>query len=638
MQATYRELVRLPPCSDLDCTNLGIAWLELGDPQNANRELQRALTVNPNLAAARSNLGIAYQRAGQLEQAILEYRQALQLQPALADAHSNLGAALWRLGQIDEALQHFLEALRQNPGAAEALLNLGYVAQEQLRLAEAIGYYRQAVALRPQSASGHAALGQAWRLTGQLTAAIAEFQPASSLEPDNPEYLVDLIYTRQLAADWAGIEDQTRRTIEMVSAAIDRGRSDCVRPFKFLVLPLATTGVQQRQVTRRFALQHFQALENIGQSRPRPSTRAPSRIRVAYLSADFREHPVGNTLVQLFELHGREQFEITAYSYGVDDDSLTRQRISLAAEHFVDIRDWPHARAADRIAADGIDILVDLTDYTSHSRTEIPALRHVPIQVSYWGYAGAMWASFIDYILVDDFIVPPASQPDFSEKRWPLPGCYMPHDTARPIASTPSREASGLPKDGFVFCIFKNGPKITPPIFTVWMNVLKAVPGSVLWLLEGKAPLPENLRKEAEARGMAADRLVFAPRVPLPEYLAQHRCADLFLDTPVYNSHTSACDALYAGLPLVTVAGQTFASRVAGSLLNTLGLPELITHDLEEYFTLALTLAQSPAPLAELRQRLTAARETSPFFDPHHLPRKLEAAWQAMFRAHGLSP
>ncbi|MBS0266222.1 MAG: tetratricopeptide repeat protein [Planctomycetes bacterium] len=630
LQATYRDMVRLPPRSDHDCTNLGIAWLELGDPHHAIQELQRALSVNPNLAAAHSNLGIAWQRAGQLDNAIRAYRQALTLQPSLADAHSNLGAALWRLGQIESALSHFQTAIQLNPRAADAYLNLGHIAQEQLRLADAIACYRQAVALRPQAASGHAALGQAWRVTGQLTEAIAAYQSAVNLEPDNSEYLVDLIHTRQLAADWRGIEDQTRRAIELVRTRIEQGRSDCVRPFSFLVLPLATTGAQQLQVTRHFTNEHFLAHTQIGQSRVRPAVRTPGRIRVGYLSVDFREHPVGASLVQLFELHNRERFEITAYSYGVDDGSPTRQRISRAAEHFVDLRNWSHSQAADRIAADDIDILVDLTGYTSHSRTEILALRPAPLQVSYWGYAGTMGASFIDSILVDNFIAPAASHPDFAEKLWPLPGCYLPHDTARPIASTPTRAACGLPADGFVFCCFNNGAKITPAIFSVWMKLLQAVPGSVLWLLEGKAPLADNLRKEAEARGVSGQRLVFAPRAPRPEYLAQHRCADLFLDTPVYNSHTSACDALYAGLPLLTVAGATFASRVAGSLLTTLGLTELITHDLDEYLALALSLANDRARLDQLRHKLYTARESSPFFAPQHLTQKLEAAFAAM--------
>ena len=286
----------------------------------------------------------------------------------------------------------------------------------------------------------------------------------------------------------------------------------------------------------------------------------------------------------------------------------------------------------ERIAADGVDILVDLKGYTQDARTQILAFRPAPIQVNYLGYPGTMGAPFMDYILVDDFVVPPDQQPFFTEKLVHLPGCYQVNDSQREISpQTPSRAECGLPEKGFVFCCFNNSYKITPEMFDVWMGLLKAVPGSVLWLLEGNRFVPANLCREAEARGVAAERLVFAPRKPLPEHLARHRLADLFLDTFPVNAHTTASDALWAGCPVLTLAGETFVSRVAGSLLRTVGLPELVTTSLEDYQAMALRLARDPELLAHVRARLEANRKNCPLFDGGQFARNLEKAYATMW-------
>jgi predicted O-linked N-acetylglucosamine transferase (SPINDLY family) len=299
------------------------------------------------------------------------------------------------------------------------------------------------------------------------------------------------------------------------------------------------------------------------------------------------------------------------------------------------VRAASSAEAARRIHADGVDILVDLKGYTGNSRTPILALRPAPIQVNYLGYPGTMGAPFMDYILVDDFIVPPEQQPFFAERLVHLPGCYQVNDSRREIASrTPSRAECGLPDEGFVFCCFNNSYKITPEVFDVWMGLLKVVAGSVLWLLEGNRLVPENLRREAEARGVAAQRLVFAPRRPLAEHLARHRLAGLFLDTFPVNAHTTASDALWTGCPLLTIAGETFVSRVAGSLLRAIGLPELITAGLDAYRELALRLARDRDLLAELRARLEANLRSSPLFDAAKFARGIEKAYLTMWEIH----
>jgi predicted O-linked N-acetylglucosamine transferase (SPINDLY family) len=360
-----------------------------------------------------------------------------------------------------------------------------------------------------------------------------------------------------------------------------------------------------------------------------------SRITLGYLSADFHAHATAYLIAELFEKHDRERFAVVGYSYGPDDGSSTRRRLVKALDRFVELKDVSFGDSAQRIAADGVDILVDLKGYTGNARTQILALRPAPIQVNYLGYPGTMGAPFMDYILVDDFIVPLEQQPFFTEKLVHLPGCYQVNDGQRAISPhTPSRAACALPEEGFVFCSFNNNYKITPEMFGVWMELMKAVPGSVLWLLEGNRFAPANLRREAESRGVAAQRLVFAPRRSLADHLARYRLADLFLDTFPCNAHTTASDALWVGCPVLTLAGQTFVSRVAGSLLRSLGLPELITTSLDEYFDVALRLARDANWLAELRVRLAANRTTSRLFDAEQFARDLEQAYVTMWQIH----
>jgi protein O-GlcNAc transferase len=362
----------------------------------------------------------------------------------------------------------------------------------------------------------------------------------------------------------------------------------------------------------------------------RPATLKP-KLTIGYLSADFHEHATAYLVTELLEKHDRERFTVVGYSFGPDDSSPIRRRVVDACDRFVDVQADSFAQSAERISADEVDILVDLKGYTQFARSQILALRPAPIQVNYLGYPGTMGAPFMDYILVDDFIVPADQQPFFTERLVHLPGCYQVNDSRRAIAArTPSREECELPETGFVFCSFNNSYKITPAMFDVWMELLNEVPGSVLWLLEGNPFVPANLRLEAEARGVPGERLVFAPRLSLAEHLARHRLADLFLDTFPYNAHTTASDSLWVGCPVLTRSGATFASRVAGSLLRTIGLPELIATGFDGYRELALCLARDPDRLSVLRARLESNRRISPLFDGGQFARNVERAYLTM--------
>ncbi len=357
-----------------------------------------------------------------------------------------------------------------------------------------------------------------------------------------------------------------------------------------------------------------------------------SRLRLGYLSAELRTHPIPCLVAQLFEEHDRSCFEVFAFSYGDDDGTPMRRRLEQAFDGFFDVRGLSDEAIARRIREQEIDIMVDLTGHTAGSRLEILASRPAPVQLHYIGHPGTLGADFIDYLIVDPFVVPAEEQQHYSEALVYLSQCYQANDRKRIARRSPTHRAeAGLPADGFVFCCFNQTYKITPPCFDVWMRLLHAVPGSVLWLLADNRWAEDNLRREAAARGVSPERLVFAPRLAAPEHLARHRLADLFLDTFPYNAHTTASDALWMGLPVLTCAGRGFASRVAGSLLHAVGLPELVTHDLAEYERLALTLARDPARLVALRRHLDAVRTTAPLFDIDRTRREIEQAYQQMW-------
>ena len=355
-------------------------------------------------------------------------------------------------------------------------------------------------------------------------------------------------------------------------------------------------------------------------------------MRLAYLSADYREHATAYLAAGLFERHDRSRFEVIGVSYGPDDHSPMRQRLMRGFDRFVDVQSRGDEETARLLREMEVDIAIDLKGYTTGARPEILSYRPAPVQVSYLGFPGTMAAPFIDYIIADRWVLPEADRPYYAEQVVYLPDSYQVNDAARAIAgNVPTRAEAGLQQDAFVFCCFNNSYKIMPPVFEVWMKLLREIPESLLWLLEDSREARRRLQHAAQASGVDPKRLVFAARVAPAEHLARHRLADLFLDTLPYNAHTTASDALWAGLPVLTCVGTTFAGRVAGSLLRAVGLPELVTHSLHDYETLALRLARAPALLADVRSRLARNRATAPLFDPERFRRHLEAAYLTMW-------
>ena len=628
--ASYRRALDLKPDFAEAHNNLGNALKDQGSLDQAVACCRRALELKPNFAEACNNLGAIFKEQERPDEAIACYRRAIEMKADFAEAHSNLGSLLNDQGRLAEAVACYRRALELKLDYAEVHVNLGVALSDQGKLADAVACYRRVLELKPDFAEAYNNLGGVFKDLGDFPESLACYRRAVELKPDYSAALSSLVYALQSLCRWDDLEALSRRVVEAVDRDADGRLDSPVSPFFFLALP--TTAEQQLRCAWRWLDHRLKAASGMGRKplRHRISEGKPKTI-LGYLSADFHAHATAYLIAELFERHDRRRFEVFAYSYGPDDGSPMRRRLIEGCDRFLDLKDVSFVDSAERIAADGVDILIDLKGHTKDARTEIMSLRPAPIQVNYLGYPGTMGASLVDYILVDDFIVPAEQQPQYAEKLVHLPGCYQVNDGRREISShTPSRAECGLPETGFVFCSFNNNYKITPEMFGVWIELLKAVPGSVLWLLEGNPYAPANLRREAETRHVAAQRLVFAPRLPLPEHLARHRLADLFLDTFPVNAHTTASDALWAGCPIVTLAGKTFVSRVAGSLLRAVGLAELTTTSLDDYYSLALRLAQDAASLGELRSRLAVNRDTSPLFDAGRFAWNLEEAYLTM--------
>ncbi|MEH3145642.1 MAG: tetratricopeptide repeat protein [Methylobacterium frigidaeris] len=593
-----RRLVATQPGAPDAYLELGRTLLSLGDAEAARGVYGDAVRAGAMDAVRLCRHGAAAFERGQEREGALIAAVAADLAPDDARVQTVHGYTLLEARQVPEALAAFLRATNLDPGYCAPFVNLGALHGEVQRVGESMQFYRRALALNP----------------------------------DMVEARHGLLDQRRHACEWRGIEEEDRAVTRLLERTGTR-----VAPFVRLA---ASAPPEELLRAGRVWAAGLRVPQGVALP---PFTVPPAgrRIRVGYLSFDFFYHATALLAIELFEHHDRERFEVFAYSYGPDDGTPMRRRLVAAFEHFVEVGHLSSEEAARRIRADEIDILVDLKGYTLRARTEITALRPAPVQVNYLGYPATMGAPFIDYIVADAFIAPFSSQAQFDERIVHLPGCYQPNDRRRRIAeAAPDRAAVGLPADGFVFCCFNNTYKITPAIFAVWMRLLAAVPDAVLWLFEGNAAARDNLQYEAGSAGIDPARLVFAPKLDSPEHLARLRLADLFLDTLPVNAHTTASDALWAGLPVLTWAGDALVGRVAGSLLHAIGLPELVTHSAGEYEALALALAQDRPRLAALRARLAANRDTSPLFDAARYTRNLEAAYRQMHarRCAGLPP
>ncbi len=621
-EAAYRRVISLNPGIAVVHNNLGTVLNDKGLLDQALAAFESALKLRTDYAEASYNRGTVLQRQAKLEEALAAYGRAIELRRDYADAINNGGIVLQELGRTGEAIDLHRRLIGLMPAHAGAYNNLGTALLAEGRHDEALAAFERALAERPDFPEAFYNLGNARRELGDLTGAIAAYREALRVRPDYADAFSQLMYHRALACEWDDYEADQEKLVDMVR----RG----VRVPPFYLLPTRASASDQLFCAHRWIKPIKPPREAVFRH---GASVASGRIRLGYLSGDFHQHATAQLMAELFECHNRDSFEVFAYSYGPDDHSPMRARLDSAFDRFVDIRVLSHRMAADLIHADKVDILVDLKGYTYHARPAISAYRPAPVQVNYLGYPATMGADFIDYIIVDPFVVPGSQRPFFSERLVHLPGSYQVNDRRRTVAKACAlRQDHGLPAEGLVLCSFNNSYKISPVFFDIWMRLLRSVPGSVLWLLEANQLVQGNLRFEAEKRGVDPGRLVFAPLVPSAEHLGRHRHADLFLDTLPCNAHTTASDALWAGLPVLTCSGDTFAGRVAGSLLMAIGMPELVTGSLEEYEQTALALARDPQRLIALRQKLEKNRETSALFDLPKLTGNIEAAYARMWQ------
>ena len=625
-------------------SNQALALKAAGRLEDAIKTLQHALTLAPDDLEIHYNLGNAYAEHLQFEGAARCYRKILQVCPqdedlkqALCHALQALGNEYQQTGQYTKAESTYQEATCIIGNEASLYFNLGNAQRELGKPADAAKAYHKAIQLSPKDAEAFNNLGNVQRELGELATSIASYQKALDINPNLYHAKVHLVHQKQHICDWNGLDKEISDIRDWVSNAPEAQ----ISPFAFLSMP-NTTAHEQKQCANHWLKNRYTSAFNQGKSlafkHQTKQQTSPQKLRVGYLSADFRLHPLASLISELIELHDRNTFEVYAYSYGLNDKSPERKRLERAFDSFVDIRTLSTLDAATKINQDEIDILVDLTGFTQTSRSQIVALRPTPINVSWLGFPGTMGdldcEPLFDYILSDAFITPPSEANAYSEKLALLPRTYQPNDTKRPIGKAKSRIEYGLPESGIVFCCFNQTFKILPEVFDCWIRLLKQTPNSVLWLLECNQWAKANLIREAETLGINKDRLIFAPRLPMAEHLARQTCADLFLDTLPYNAHTTTSDALWMGLPVLTCAGDTFASRVAGSLLKAANLEELVTYTLEEYESKALALAKNPSEFTRIKAQLTKHNTGLSLFNTSQFAKDLECLYQSMWKAH----
>ena len=608
--------------------NLAVALSMAVRHDEAAKCYEQILQVNPRHLDARNNYAASLLASSRALDALQQYDQLIALSPASADGHNNRGMAFQHLQRFDEAIRDYDKAIALRPDFPQAFVNRGNVLVSLRRPDDALASYRKAVALKPDFADAYNNIGNIYCDRGNYEEALEAYNQALARQVDDSEARSMRLYAKMHLCDWSDFKSECSSVI----LSIKRGAS--VYPFTILAFSFSLD--EQLRCARLFSKRYPLS------ARPfwRGETYSHDRIRVAYVSTDFRQHAVASILAGMFEDHDKSKFEVTAISIGPDDGSEMRQRLQRTFEHFVDARKLSDDEIASRIREAEIDILIDLNGYTAGARFGIFAHRAAPLQVGYLG--GTRGTNYIDYLVADRTIVTSAQRPYYAEKIIYLPDSFQPADDKRVVSDKLySRAELGLPEEGFVFCCFNNSYKIVPRNFDSWMRILKRIEGSVLWLREDKVVASVNLRKEAEARGVAGERLVFAQRMPsMEEHLGRHRSADLFLDTTPFNAHTTADDALWAGLPVLTQIGETLPGRVGASLLRAIGLPEMIVETEEGYEKIAIELARDLAKLGAIKAKLARNRLATPLFNTALFTRHMEGAYQAIFRRwqEGLAP
>ncbi len=606
-------------------------WIERGNALTGARRYSEALSsydkaleVRPNYVEAWENRGRALMLLERHSEALTDFDKVLAADPRSVAAWTGRGNALGELRRDGEALAAFGRALRGRPDSVGALLGRGYVLLRLMRYEEAIADYNRALAIAPDSVQ--ALINRAAGLfeLKRLDEAIRDYERALALNPDIPFARGNLAYYKLHACDWRHLEEERNA----ISEGLRAGKS-IVSPF--VSVALSPSAEEQSRSAHVWIADKYPPAPPLW----RGEIYRHDRMRIAYLSADFNAHATAHLMSGVFEHHDRQRFETIAISYGPDDESGMRTRLQTAFDRFIDVRTKSDFEIAALLRQLEVNIAIDLKGLTKDARSGILSHRPAPIQTHYLGYPGTMGAPFMDYIIADGIVIPEDQRRFYTEQVVYLPDTYQCNDGARDdTGPAKARAEYGLPETGFVFCCFNNNFKILPDLFKIWMRLLARVDGAVLWLMADNANAARNLAQAASEHGIAPDRLIFAPRIGVADHLARHRAADLFLDTLPYGAHTTASDALWAGLPVITCLGSTFAGRVGASLLSAIGLPELVARSLEEYEALVLKLVRDPAALAAIKEKLARNRDTHALFDTSRFTRNLEAALITMWERH----
>jgi predicted O-linked N-acetylglucosamine transferase (SPINDLY family) len=629
--ASYDKAIALTPGYSEAYNNRGNALSDLKRHAEALASYDKAIALKQDYTDAYNNRGNALRDLKRHVEALASYNKAIALKPDYADAHYNRGNALSELKRHAEALASYDKAIALKPDYADAYINRGNALRALKRQAEAIASYDKAIALKPDCAGAYNNRGNALRDLTRHAEALASYNKAVGLQPDFEFLLGALIHTKMMICDWSGFETQIAQLVDKINHL-----EKVSEPFP--ILAITNSPELQRKAAEIYARARYplnNALPKIAKRHRR------NKIRIGYFSADFRNHPGAYSMVEMLERHDHTKFEIIGFSFSPESEFELKSRLEPAFDKFIDVNSYTDTDVAQLARNMEIDIAIDRNGFTTYCRPNIFASRPAPLQISYKAYPGTMGTDYIDYLIADPIVVPADQRRNYSEKIAYLPNSYQVYDTKRRISDKAfTRAEMGLPREGFVFCCFNNNYKITPGVFDCWMGILKQIDGSVLWLLEDNAKATSNLQKAAEIRAVDPARIIFAKRMPLPDHLARHRLADLFLDTLPYNAHTTASDALWAGTPVLTRIGETFAGRVAASLLNAIGLPELITTTPQAYETLAIELASNPEKLAAIKHKLADNRLTTPLFDTQLFTKHIEGAYTAMYERYqaGLAP
>ena len=605
--------------------NQALEALRNSSLETAELYLQQALSLEANNPHVLRLMGVVAAQSAEYEKAIKYFLATIHVAPEFAVAYSNLGNVYAKLRQFDQALSAYEQAARLDSQDAETWSNAGVVFFELKRYEEALGLYDKALAIDPNYAEALCNKGNALDELKRYEEAISCYEQALSLNPNIDWAAGVWMYLKLKVSAWENLEGN----IQVLLAKVAAGEK-VSNPFPLLAM--SDDPMIHRQASAIYAHDQFPVNPALGLTPKHPKG---EKIRIGYYSADFHNHATGYLLAELIELHDKKQFEFIGISFGPSQGDAMRTRLEKSFDQLIDASAMSDIKIAQLSRNLKIDIAVDLKGFTQNSRAGIFAYRAAPIQVSYLGYPGTMSADYMDYLIADKTLIPKELQAAYSEKIAYLPNSYQVNDRKRTISDRIfTRAELGLPEQGFVFCSFNNNYKILPATFEGWMRILKAVEGSVLWLYEDNAAAANHLRQEAEKYGVNPSRLVFAKNMPLAEHLARHRLADLFIDAFPCNAHTTASDALWAGLPVLTLMGNSFATRVAASLLNAIGLPELVTKSQEEYEALAIEIAANPEKLVSLKQKLANNRLTTPLFDTPQFTNNLEQTYAHMYERY----